>query len=75
MNDMNPKNVIVDTTVYENSHGKTPRGRGMWAFSPVRNPESSSDRNEIYFTSGSYGEAKKAAQCRFAGKVVIYVQP
>lgn len=70
----NPARVIVETIAYECSHGKKPRGTGTWAFSPDRNPKDFSS-DSVYFTTGSYGEAKKAAQCRFAGRAVIYVQP
>lgn len=77
MNDknMNPSRVIVDASVYVRSHGKQPRGHGSWAFSPEQNPTEILNPDKVYITTGSYGEAKKAAQCRFAGRVVIYVQP
>lgn len=44
----------VDTTKYERSHGKKPRGRGLWWFG---------DWNENWTVQceGTYTEAKKAA--------------
>lgn len=71
----NPKRVIVDTEVYYASHNKQPRGKGMWAFSNVRNPASVLNKEEVFFTSGSYAECKAQAQARFAYSIRIYVQP
>lgn len=31
--------VTFSTTCYENSHGRSPKGRGSWAFGATRNPE------------------------------------
>jgi hypothetical protein len=63
----------VYTHRYESSHGRTPRGRGLWIFwlewlcSPTR---------AFQFT-GSYGEAKKAvlAEARKEGAISIHVMP
>ena len=44
--------IIVDTSKYENTHGKQPRGYGMWFFK-IGN-------KEVHFT-GSYGVCKQKA--------------
>jgi len=42
----------VNTMSYKRSHGKSPRGYGMWAFEINR---------EEYFITGTYSEAKTKA--------------
>lgn len=42
--------IEIDTTPFERSHCKAPRGRGSWAFSFTKCPELSGERT--YFESG-----------------------
>jgi hypothetical protein len=49
------------TTYYEFAHGSKPRGRGAWAFEPVRGiwPNgSSAPEGGIAWATGTYTEAK-----------------
>lgn len=48
--------VHFDTSEYELSHGKTPRGYGSWAF------EFSVDRCVWWAPTGTFTAAKKAAR-------------
>ena len=63
--------VNIDTGDYKRSHGKEPRGRGMWAFYFDKN------NKEPFFTpSGmNYTDAVKWAkeQAKKAGESTIYV--
>ena len=45
-----------DTSKYERSHGKKPRGRGLWAFAPRGNLERAT------MITGTYTDAKRVAQ-------------
>ena len=45
-----------DTSKYERSHGKKPRGRGLWAFAPHDNPERAT------MITGTYADAKRTVQ-------------
>lgn len=69
-NNLNEK-ISVDTSRYERSHGKKPKGRGAWAFYFDRTG------GEALFTPQSmdYTDAVKWAkeQAKEAGKTVIYV--
>lgn len=62
------------TTDYEFAHGRSPKGRGSWAFSPVRNPDLAS-KTEVFWTPGSttYAEARKLAKAFFPSSPVLYV--
>lgn len=68
----------IETTPYELWHGRSPRGRGVWAFCPFskRNAE---DRQDWIVASPpmTFTEAKKwvAAQDAFQGVGVIAVMP
>lgn len=74
-----PKRMPIEfnTSQYQFSHGRAPRGRGGWAFAPTANPRS----EDIYWAPGSltYGEAKRHARAHFAGKTwaanIVYVLP
>jgi hypothetical protein len=44
----------IDTTGYEFSHGRKPRGYGFWGFARVGHP------GEEFWTTGTYTEAKRA---------------
>ena len=63
--------MYIDTTGYKGSHGKEPKGTGIWAFYFNKK-----DR-DVFFTptSMSYGDAVKWAkeQAKVAGKSIIYV--
>jgi hypothetical protein len=48
-----------DTTSFENSHGRKPRGRGNWGFS--FGCDSDDPRHWVFF-SGSFTEAKRQAK-------------
>lgn len=64
-----------NTTIYEASHGKLPRGTGAWAFSIYRNPQPGL---VFWARNASYGEAKKQARAyykQFSGISTIFVQP
>jgi len=70
---LKPSQVEVDPSDYRRSHGKMPRGRGSWAFCKV--PPSRADYlDHVIWESGSYAEAKKAAQQKAAalGVEVLY---
>jgi hypothetical protein len=59
---------------YLRSHGRSPRGRGVWAFQRARNASAFSyDLNgPVEFFSGSLAEAKKLArQAGMTGVVAI----
>lgn len=51
--------VKVRTSRYEFAHGKKPRGFGQWAF--FFHPQED-DSLQAFWHSGSYSDAKKAAQ-------------
>ena len=57
---------MVDTTQYEASHGKAPRGIGYWAFQI-------GDEEWFYGCLTSYSNAKKAAQVIANQKKVITI--
>lgn len=61
-----PEIVTMD---FEFAHGKKPKGYGMWAFATRRNPLISS----IFYFTGNYGEAKRAAREHFTGNSLIFV--
>ena len=70
--------VRVETTDYEFSHGHTPKGRGGWLFSFVRNPDVIND--VLINCNGTYTEAKKALKVEldrrgYLGHVTMYACP
>ncbi|HLS55726.1 MAG TPA: hypothetical protein VK052_06595 [Zeimonas sp.] len=72
--------VRVNTREYARSHGKPPRGRGLWAFR-VEVDGAGGTRTYERMVSGSYGEAKRivVAEARDrhpdASGVYIYALP
>ena len=68
MSTMGP--VEVRTTAYAFAHGKAPRGTGAWAFVIGCRPD-------LFWFTGSYGEAKRAAvaEARRRGAIRVEVQP
>lgn len=57
--------IAFRTDDYVASTGKEPRGRGSWAFSTVRDIDSSSP--DIFWSpSCTYAEARKMARAHFA---------
>jgi hypothetical protein len=71
--------ITFDTTPFEVSHCKAPKGRGSWAFSNIRNPDVL--RDHIWFSpSMTYAEARKwfkqqLATLEIEGEHVVYVLP
>lgn len=66
--------VDFNTSEFEFTHGRAPRGDGAWAFSFKRNPDVMS---EIFWINGFYGEAKKVAakKARAEGQREVFVCP
>lgn len=65
------KNIIIDTADYTLSHGRTPKGKGAWAFFiGCRN-----DISKLFFAprSMTYAEARKLAVQEALRKGVDYV--
>lgn len=56
--------IEINTVQFEMSHGKRPRGIGYWAFALSRHP----NQEDIYWYTGSYSAAKKAAVDFFTKK-------
>jgi ADP-heptose:LPS heptosyltransferase len=56
--------VEFDSTPFEFSHGRCPKGRGSWAFSVERNPDVTSPA-VLFSPSMTYGEAKRFAREHF----------
>jgi hypothetical protein len=69
---------FFNTSPFERSHGRSPRGRGSWAFCSnwVLNREDYLDHT-VFSPSMTYGEAKKwaKAQPELANVDVIAVLP
>lgn len=69
--------IMVSTRLYEIDYGRSPKGRGSWAFS-IGNTQGYDDATKAFFTNSmTYKEAvkvaKKEAQKQGAG--IIYVLP
>ena len=47
--------IYVDTSNFEAAHGRSPRGKGGWAFSYDKGARG----DDVIFISGSYTDAKK----------------
>ena len=68
------------TSEYRNNHGAEPRGRGSWAFSEKRSPDTLRD-TVLWSPSMTFCKAKKWARGQVRnvqgamGHVVLYVQP
>lgn len=69
--------VRVNTSEFQFSHGREPKGRGCWAFSYNRDPDFASNSGEVMWFTGTYAEARKQAiaQAAAEGKSLIFVQP
>lgn len=52
--------ILIDTSDYERSHGKSPRGYGNWMFCSVR-PGSSDYLDHLVSHTGRYADAKRFA--------------
>ena len=65
--------IHFDTTEYEFSHDKRPRGIGSWAFAYRRD----ADLSEIFWVNGQYAEAKRIARAlaKKAGEHRVFVCP
>jgi hypothetical protein len=71
------KSVTVITQLWErNNFGKSPKGKGNWAFS-IGDKSGYEDVTKAVFFYGSYADAKKAAskEALNRGKDIIYVLP
>ncbi len=69
--------IDVNTRYYEYDLGRTPRGRGSWAFS-IGNLDGYRDATKAFFTdSMTYKEAVKVAkkEAQAKGATIIYVLP
>lgn len=57
--------IDFDTTQFEFSHGRAPKGYGSWAFGTTRNPDVM-DSAKCWFTPGAmaYADAKKWAKAK-----------
>jgi hypothetical protein len=64
--------VKVDTSRFERSHMKKPKGTGGWMFTNKRMHEKGED---VFQFSGSYADAKKAAKAWGKEKGYDYVYP
>lgn len=59
--------------MYQISHGKLPRGKGCWAFSPEKHP---SDRSNVFFSQYmTLTNAKKEALAHFPTSDTLYILP
>lgn len=60
----------IETTRYQASHGKTPKGRGLWLFETA-------SREAVAQHNGTYAEAKRAAIAfgKQRGHIVLHVCP
>jgi hypothetical protein len=71
--------IMFDTSEFELSHGRAPRGHGRWAFSMLRRPDPLAD--EIHFSpTMTITEARKWIVARLRamgveGEHVIYILP
>lgn len=60
--------MIFDTSKYEFSHAKQPRGRGSWGFFD--------EKGELHFAPYmTYAEAKRWARENLKGNAVVVVAP
>ena len=59
----------TNTERYEFSHGKKPRGKGLWALELTGTDGQGSYTKQEYHESGNLGEAKKQACRRFKNEV------
>lgn len=53
--------MIVKTSEYENTHGKKPRGRALWAITARGSDGRGRYTTETYYINGSLPYAKKEA--------------
>jgi hypothetical protein len=71
--------IMFNTSEFQRSHGRAPRGRGRWAFSMLRRPDPLAD--EIHFSpTMTITEARKWIVARLRamgveGEHVIYILP
>ena len=69
--------IEVDTTQYEFSHGKKPRGEGLWIFSLVGRTVDGRRFEQYERFFGKYGDTKRQAitAARAAKAEVVLVMP
>ena len=56
----------VETVEFERAHGRMPRGFGSWAFCPFEHYRSSDYLDHVFWFTGTYGAAKRAAVAHFS---------
>jgi hypothetical protein len=56
--------VRFDSHLFERSHGKQPRGEGMWCFAPEGDDRAGRTDRRFWF-NGTFAEAKKAAKAHY----------
>lgn len=69
--------IECNTMLYEREYGKSPKGRGSWAFS-IGSKEGYEDVTKAFFTNSmTYKEAVKVAkkEAQQRGATIIYVLP
>lgn len=64
--------VHFDTTTFQFSHGKAPRGTGSWGFAPSRN-RGDFHLDQVVFFQGTYAQCKAQARAHFAAAGVRHV--
>lgn len=71
------KTVTIDTSLFENTHGKKPKGRGQWVFAIKKNPSPKEldDPSITFQINESFGNAKRRAVLHFKPGERIFVQP
>lgn len=58
--------IAFETTPYELSHGRSPRGRGCWGFCPFHLRNDASPDDVLLSPSMTFSEAKKWAAAQVA---------
>lgn len=61
----------IDPEKYMASHGKAPRGWGNWGFCPSKAWNTENYLSQVFWFTGTYGEAKRAAIAHFSAKGVL----
>lgn len=72
--------VTLNTSEYERSHGRKPKGRGLWMLSLTIHDGQGGYADEDFEYNGTLTEAKKAARdhvrnCGRAKEVIVTVLP
>lgn len=62
---MTTTTIEFNTTRYEMSHARAPRGRGYWGFCPREHYNANNYIEHTFFAGGTYTEARAAAAAHF----------